>query len=47
LFFTSEGSKHVIILSDGWTAVSEDQSRAAQFEHTILVTDTGVDILTQ
>ncbi len=32
--------------SDGWTAVTTDQSRTAQFEHTILVTDDGPEILT-
>ncbi|MCB1259226.1 MAG: M24 family metallopeptidase, partial [Acidimicrobiales bacterium] len=32
---------------DGWTAVTPDASRVAQFEHTILVTDAGADILTR
>ncbi len=31
---------------DGWTAVTVDRSRTAQFEHTLLVTEDGVDILT-
>ena len=31
---------------DGWTAVTRDLSRSAQFEHTILVTDDGCDVLT-
>jgi methionyl aminopeptidase len=31
---------------DGWTAVTRDKKRTAQFEHTILVTDTGHEILT-
>jgi methionyl aminopeptidase len=31
---------------DGWTAVTADGSRSAQFEHMLLVTDTGADILT-
>ncbi|MBI5496867.1 MAG: type I methionyl aminopeptidase [Deltaproteobacteria bacterium] len=31
---------------DGWTAVTADGRRTAQFEHTVLVTDEGVDILT-
>jgi len=31
---------------DGWTAVTVDRRRTAQFEHTLLVTDDGVDILT-
>ncbi|MFT4298999.1 MAG: type I methionyl aminopeptidase [Aeromicrobium sp.] len=31
---------------DGWTAVTRDASRTAQFEHTLLVTDAGAEILT-
>ena len=31
---------------DGWTAVTIDRRRTAQFEHTVLVTDTGVEVLT-
>jgi len=31
---------------DDWTVVTKDFSRSAQFEHTVLVTDTGVDVLT-
>ena len=31
---------------DGWTAVTVDRSRTAQFEHTLVVTETGADILT-
>ncbi|RIB22999.1 peptidase M24, structural domain-containing protein [Gigaspora rosea] len=31
---------------DNWTAVTEDGKRSAQFEHTLLVTETGVEILT-
>jgi methionyl aminopeptidase len=31
---------------DGWTAVTADLSRTAQFEHTVAVTDDGVDVLT-
>jgi methionyl aminopeptidase len=40
------GSIQPVIWADGWTAVTADGSRAAQFEHTILVTDTGADVLT-
>ena len=43
----SEGSEVVILLEDGWTAVTEDNSRAAQFEHTVLITKDGVEILTE
>lgn len=31
---------------DGWTVTTKDKSRTAQFEHTLLVTDTGAEILT-
>jgi methionyl aminopeptidase len=32
--------------ADGWTVVTADGSRTAQFEHTLLITDTGAEILT-
>ncbi len=35
------------IWDDGWTAVTADLKRSAQFEHTVLVTESGVEILTQ
>lgn len=41
-----QGAKDALLWSDGWTAVTADGGRSAQFEHTILITDTGVDILT-
>lgn len=41
------GGSDVGILEDGWTAISLDNSRSAQFEHTILITDSGVEILTK
>ena len=40
------GKPHVKILSDGWTAVTRDKSLSAQFEHTVGVTETGVEIFT-
>ena len=40
------GRHEVKILDDGWTAVTRDRSLSAQFEHTIGVTDTGVEIFT-
>jgi methionyl aminopeptidase len=51
MFFTVEpminlGRPHVKVLSDGWTAVTRDRSLSAQFEHTIAVTETGVEIFT-
>jgi methionyl aminopeptidase len=36
----------VKVLSDGWTAVTRDRSLSAQFEHTVGVTQTGVEIFT-
>ena len=41
------GDIRPVIWDDGWTAVTADGSRTAQFEHTVLVTDTGVDVLTR
>jgi methionyl aminopeptidase len=40
------GRPHVKVLSDGWTAVTRDRSLSAQFEHTVGVTATGVEIFT-
>ena len=40
------GGHGVKILSDGWTAVTRDRSLSAQFEHSIGVTETGVEIFT-
>lgn len=42
----SLGEQEIEILDDDWTAVTTDDSRSAQFEHTVLITDTGVDVLT-
>jgi methionyl aminopeptidase len=42
----SMGTGQHRIWSDDWTAVTADGSRTAQFEHTVLVTDDGVEILT-
>jgi methionyl aminopeptidase len=39
------GSKHTRTLSDRWTVVTVDRSLSAQFEHTVLVTETGYEIL--
>lgn len=39
------GSRFTRILSDKWTAVTVDNSLSAQFEHTVLVTETGYEIL--
>jgi methionyl aminopeptidase len=42
----NEGTWEVEVLSDGWTAVTKDRKLSAQFEHTIAITEVGVDILT-
>jgi methionyl aminopeptidase len=36
----------VRLLGDGWTVITKDHSLSAQWEHTVLVTETGVDVLT-
>ena len=41
------GRPHVKVLSDGWTAVTRDRSLSAQFEHTVGVTEKGVEIFTR
>lgn len=40
------GTHHTKLLPDEWTVVTKDHKLSAQWEHTILVTDTGVEILT-
>jgi methionyl aminopeptidase len=40
------GRRDVRLLPDGWTVVTKDQSLSAQWEHTILVTDSGFEVLT-
>ena len=51
MFFTIEpminlGAYGVKVLNDGWTAVTRDRSLSAQFEHSVGVTETGVEIFT-
>jgi len=51
MFFTVEpminlGTWEVRLLADGWTAVTRDRSLSAQFEHSVGVTETGVEIFT-
>ena len=41
------GKRHVKLLGDGWTVVTKDHSLSAQWEHTILVTETGREVLTR
>jgi len=38
--------KQIKLLPDGWTVVTKDHSVSAQWEHTILITDTGHEVLT-
>lgn len=40
------GSRHVRLLNDGWTVVTRDHSLSAQWEHTVLVTAEGFEVLT-
>lgn len=51
MFFTIEpmlnlGKKDCGVLSDGWTATTRDRSLSAQFEHSLAVTENGVEIFT-
>jgi methionyl aminopeptidase len=51
MFFTVEpmvnlGKPQVKLLSDGWTAVTRDKSLSAQFEHSVGVTEDGLEIFT-
>jgi methionyl aminopeptidase len=41
------GKRHTRLLPDGWTVVTKDHSLSAQWEHMVLVTDTGHEVLTQ
>lgn len=44
---TTLGSHKIFQAHDGWTLLTVDGSRSAQFEHTVLVTETGAEILTR
>jgi len=51
MFFTIEpminlGGPAVKLLDDGWTAVTRDRSLSAQFEHSLGITETGVEVFT-
>lgn len=41
------GKRFTKLLPDGWTVVTKDHSLSAQWEHTVLVTDNGVEVLTR
>ncbi len=40
------GKRHTKLLGDKWTVITKDRSLSAQWEHTILVTDSGYEVLT-
>lgn len=40
------GKRQVQLLGDGWTVITKDHSLSAQWEHTVLVTDSGYEVLT-
>ena len=42
----NQGSRQVSTESDGWTVVTRDRKLSAQFEHTVAVTNAGVEVLT-
>ena len=42
----NQGKRHAKVLADGWTVVTKDRSLSAQWEHTILVTESGFELLT-
>lgn len=41
------GKRHVKLMKDGWTVITKDRTLSAQWEHTILVTDSGHEVLTR
>ena len=41
------GTKYVKVCSDGWTTITRDGKKSAHFEHSILITDEGYEILTK
>jgi methionyl aminopeptidase len=43
----NEGARHTRLLPDGWTVVTKDRKLSAQWEHTVAVTEDGVEILTR
>ena len=40
------GKRQVKLLNDGWTVVTKDHSLSAQWEHTVLITADGFEVLT-
>ena len=41
------GKRHVKVLPDGWTVVTKDHSLSAHWEHTVLVTNSGFEVMTK
>ncbi len=41
------GKRHTKLMRDDWTVITKDRSLSAQWEHTLLVTKTGVEVLTK
>ena len=41
------GTPHIYMLDDDWTIVTDDSENSAHFEHTVLVTENGYEILTR
>ena len=44
---TTAGSRHIVLLDDGWTVCTADGKLSAHFEHTVAVTEDGYEILTK
>jgi methionyl aminopeptidase len=42
----NQGIRKTKMLKDGWTVVTKDKKLSAQWEHTILVTDVGYEVVT-
>ena len=43
----ANGSNEIQLWGDGWTVVTRDGSRAAQYEHMVIVTEDGAEVLTR
>jgi methionyl aminopeptidase len=41
------GKRHIKLLPDGWTVVTKDHSLSAQWEHTLVITESGNEVLTK
>jgi methionyl aminopeptidase len=42
----TRGGEGIMVLNDGYTVKTTDNSKSAHFEHTVLITETGAEILT-